>query len=72
VFAGVAPASDPRLVLVLVIQRPTAGEIYASAVAAPVFQRVMSGALRLLNIRPDDLPELPVTVAESDPGKEAG
>ncbi|HER34928.1 MAG TPA: penicillin-binding protein 2 [Halothiobacillaceae bacterium] len=59
VFAGLAPASDPRLALVIVVNRPTAGEVYAGDVAAPVFQRVMSGALRMLNIRPDDLPELP-------------
>lgn len=59
VFAGVAPASDPRLALVVVLHRPNAGEVYAGDVAAPVFERVMSGALRMLNIRPDNLPELP-------------
>lgn len=59
VFAGVAPASDPRLALVVVMYRPTAGKVYAGDVSAPAFQRVMSGALRILNIRPDDLPELP-------------
>ncbi len=60
VFAGLAPASDPRLALVVVINRPSAGKVYAGDVAAPVFQRVMSGTLRMLNIRPDDLPELPL------------
>ncbi len=59
VFAGLAPASDPRLALVVVLHRPKAGKVYAGDVAAPVFQRVMSGALRMLNIRPDNLLELP-------------
>jgi len=66
VFAGVAPASDPRLALVVVLQRPSAGQVYAGDVAAPVFQRVMSGALRMLNIRPDDLPELPAGQVAGD------
>ncbi|TKA90581.1 penicillin-binding protein 2 [Guyparkeria sp. SB14A] len=85
VFAGVAPASDPRLALVVVLHRPNAGKVYAGDVAAPVFQRVMSGALRMLNIRPDNLPELPAgqiagdrppavapAVAESTRSREAG
>jgi len=55
VFAGTAPASDPRLVTVVVIDEP-GGEHYAGGlVAAPVFSRVMSGALRLLDITPDDV-----------------
>ena len=57
-FAGFAPASAPRLVL-LVNLRDAQGEYYGGAVAAPVFQRVMSGALRMLGIAPDALPESP-------------
>ena len=53
VFAGIAPASDPRLVMVVMIDEPSAGKYYGGAVAAPVFSRVMTGALRLLNIAPD-------------------
>jgi len=53
VFAGMAPASDPRLVAVVVINEPSNGEYYGGKVAAPVFSRVMAGALRLLNIPPD-------------------
>ena len=68
VFAGLAPASDPRLALVVVINRPSAGKVYAGDVAAPVFQRVMSGALRMLNIRPDDLPRLPLQQIAGDTG----
>ncbi len=53
VFAGMAPASAPRLVAVVVINEPSNGEYYGGKVAAPVFSSVMSGALRLLNIPPD-------------------
>jgi cell division protein FtsI (penicillin-binding protein 3) len=58
VFAGMAPASDPRLVAVVVINEPSNGEYYGGKVAAPVFSSVMAGALRLLNIPPDDAPLL--------------
>ncbi|MGA7801765.1 MAG: penicillin-binding transpeptidase domain-containing protein [Gammaproteobacteria bacterium] len=55
VFAGMAPASDPRLVMVVMINDPQ-GVYYGGLVAAPVFARVMAGALRLLDVPPDDLP----------------
>jgi len=55
-FAGMAPASDPRLVMVVVIDEPRAGEFYGGEVAAPVFAKVMAGALRLLAVPPDGLP----------------
>ncbi len=58
VFAGMAPASKPRLVIVVMVNEPNNGDYYGGAVAAPVFSNVMSGALRLLNVPPDDLPEL--------------
>jgi cell division protein FtsI (penicillin-binding protein 3) len=58
VFAGMAPASAPRLVMVVTIDEPSGEEYYGGQVAAPVFSRVMQGALRLLDIAPDDLPEL--------------
>ena len=54
-FSGMAPASRPRLVLVVVINEPSNGDHYGGEVAAPVFSRVMAGALRLLDIAPDDL-----------------
>jgi cell division protein FtsI (penicillin-binding protein 3) len=56
VFAGIAPASEPRLVMVVVIDEPRGQKYYGGEVAAPVFSRVMAGALRILNIPPDDLP----------------
>jgi len=58
VFAGMAPASDPRLVMVVMVDEPSNGKIYGGQVAAPVFSRVMSGALRLLAVPPDDAPLL--------------
>ncbi|MGH8413828.1 MAG: peptidoglycan D,D-transpeptidase FtsI family protein [Gammaproteobacteria bacterium] len=61
VFAGIAPASDPRLVTIVVIREPSKGQYYAATVAAPVFARVMTGALRLLDIPPDDLGNLTTT-----------
>lgn len=54
VFVGLAPASRPRLVTVVMISEPQAGEHFGGKVAGPVFSRVMAGALRLLNIAPDD------------------
>ncbi len=55
VFAGFAPASDPRLAIVVMIDEPSNGVYYGGLVAAPAFSEVMSGALRLLNIDPDDI-----------------
>ena len=52
-FAGVAPASNPRLVSVVMIDEPSAGEYYGGVVAAPVFSKVMQEALRIMNIAPD-------------------
>ncbi|MBM2829277.1 MAG: Peptidoglycan glycosyltransferase [Gammaproteobacteria bacterium] len=61
-FAGMAPAADPRLVMVVVIDEPQGDQYYGGQVAAPVFSRVMSGALRLLDVPPDDLPALTGTI----------
>ena len=55
-FAGIAPASRPRLVMVVVINEPQNEEYYGGQVAAPVFASVMTGALRLLGVAPDDVP----------------
>ncbi|MBT8039700.1 MAG: penicillin-binding protein 2 [Gammaproteobacteria bacterium] len=53
-FAGFAPASAPRIVAVAMVNDPSNGEYYGGAVAAPLFSSVMSGALRLMNVPPDD------------------
>jgi cell division protein FtsI (penicillin-binding protein 3) len=69
VFGGVVPASNPRLAAVVVIDEPSGGVYYGGEVAAPVFSAVMSGALRLLAIPPDDLQRMPATtlVQAQDP-----
>jgi cell division protein FtsI (penicillin-binding protein 3) len=56
-FAGMAPASSPQLVLVIIIDEPQGGEHLGGLVAAPVFASVMQGALRILDIPPDQLPD---------------
>ena len=55
VFAGIAPASEPRFAMVVLIDEPNGDEHYGGVVAAPVFSKVMEGTLRILNIPPDDL-----------------
>ncbi|MDH5472563.1 MAG: penicillin-binding protein 2 [Gammaproteobacteria bacterium] len=55
IFAGMAPASNPRLAMVVVLNEPSKGDYFGGQVAGPVFSKVMSGALRLLNIAPDNL-----------------
>ncbi len=52
-FVGLAPASNPRLIVAVMIDEPSNGQYYGGAVAAPVFSQVMSGALRLLSVPPD-------------------
>ena len=56
IFAGLVPASDPRLAAVVVIDEPSGDLYYGSEVAAPVFADVMAESLRLLAIPPDALP----------------
>lgn len=51
-FAGMAPAGNPSMVAVVVIKEPR-GKYYGGEVAAPVFSRIMAGALRIRNINPD-------------------
>ena len=53
-FGGFAPASDPRLVIFVDIRDPRKHGYYGAQCAAPVFRKVMTGALRILNIPPDN------------------
>lgn len=55
-FAGVAPVSDPRIAIVVMVDEPSEGSYYGGLVAAPVFGKVAARALRLMNIAPDNLP----------------
>ena len=63
VFAGFAPASKPRLAMVVMLNEPRNGQYYGGQVAAPVFSKVMTGALRLLDVPPDNLPATPTRLA---------
>lgn len=55
-FAGFGPMSDPRYAIVVVIDEPSKAGYFGGLVSAPVFSKVMSGTLRLMNIVPDNLP----------------
>ena len=68
-FVGFAPASDPRLIVAVMIDEPSAGRYYGGEVAAPVFSRVMAGALRALGV-PPDMPLAPVQVARHNAARE--
>ena len=52
-FVGLAPASDPRLVVAVMLDEPNAREYYGGLIAAPVFSKVMAGALRFMALPPD-------------------
>jgi cell division protein FtsI (penicillin-binding protein 3) len=62
VFAGFAPVSNPKLVGVVVIDEPQGDDYYGGEVAAPVFSRILSGALRLMAVPPDGLTEPPLEI----------
>jgi len=62
-FVGLAPASEPRLVIAVMIDEPAAGQHYGGSVAAPVFAQVMQGALRLMAV-PHDAPLDPILLPE--------
>ncbi len=71
-FAGFGPVSDPRIAVAIVIDEPSQGGYYGGLVSAPVFGKVMAGALRLMNIAPDNLPPaepVKVETAAVDPLK---
>ena len=54
-FAGLVPVDNPRFAMAVVIDNPTAGSYYGGLVSAPVFQKVMEGSLRLMDVPPDDI-----------------
>jgi cell division protein FtsI (penicillin-binding protein 3) len=68
-FVGFAPASDPRLIVAVMIDEPSNGRYYGGDVAAPVFAQVMAGALRTLGIAPDAPLNAP-QAADIPPAKE--
>jgi len=66
-FVGIAPISEPRLVVAVMIDEPSGGAHYGGDVAGPAFSQIMSGALRTLGVPQD----APVQVAESTAAKGA-
>jgi cell division protein FtsI (penicillin-binding protein 3) len=58
-FAGFAPASNPRIVVAVMIDEPGGGRYYGGDVAAPVFARIATASLRTLQVAPDALPAEP-------------
>ena len=64
-FVGMAPASNPRLIMAVMIDEPTNGEYYGGTVAAPVFSAVMADALRMLAV-PQDAPNNNVVIPAND------
>ncbi len=63
IFAGMAPADNPRLVAVVMIDEPGIEMYHGGEAAAPLFSKVMADALRLLDVTPDKLSELKEAVA---------
>lgn len=55
VFVGMAPASNPRFIIAIVVDEPTSGQYYGGLVAAPAFAKVMAGALRVYGVEPDGM-----------------
>ena len=60
-FVGLAPASDPRLIVAVMVDEPSNGVYYGGDVAAPAFSRIMAGALRTLGVQ-QDAPLKPIIV----------
>ncbi|HTJ96981.1 MAG TPA: penicillin-binding protein 2 [Rhodocyclaceae bacterium] len=70
-FVGFAPASDPRLIVAVMVDEPSAGKYYGGDVAAPVFAQIMAGALRTLGVA-QDAPMRPINLgSEADQVKES-
>lgn len=68
-FVGFAPVSDPRIVVAVMIDEPSAGQHFGGAVAAPVFARVAEASLRAMGVAPD-APLVPLHLAEREAPKE--
>jgi cell division protein FtsI (penicillin-binding protein 3) len=52
-FVGFAPVSDPRIIIAVMVDEPSAGKYYGGLVAAPVFSRIGGESLRALRVMPD-------------------
>lgn len=61
-FVGMAPASNPKIVVVVIVNEPKGSEHFGGQVAAPVFSRIVAGAMRVLDIAPDNMQENAATL----------
>ncbi|MDR2925034.1 MAG: penicillin-binding protein 2 [Azoarcus sp.] len=68
-FVGLAPVSDPRLVVAVMIDEPSGNQHFGGMVAAPVFAQVTEGALRALSVAPD-APSMPLQLTAMGDGRE--
>ena len=66
IFAGVAPVSDPQLAVVILINEPKGELYYAGHTAAPVFAKIMSASLQMLNVPPDDKTVSSLAISSTD------
>ena len=55
IFVGIAPISDPRIVVAVIVNEPQGREYYGGQVAAPIFASIASRTLRLLGVAPDKI-----------------
>ena len=53
-FVGLIPATNPRIIMAIMIDEPTLGSHFGGAVAAPVFSNVMTGVMKILNVPQDN------------------
>ncbi len=65
-FAGITPLNNPKLVIVVVIDQPKSKKHYGGYVAAPVFKKVATDSLRILNIKPDNIIKYQKKVSSKD------
>jgi cell division protein FtsI (penicillin-binding protein 3) len=61
-----APASDPRLIIAVMVDEPSANGYYGGLVAGPIFAKVMSGALRVLHVPLDQEETMPILLVRHD------
>jgi cell division protein FtsI (penicillin-binding protein 3) len=64
VFAGMAPATHPRFVMVVMIDEPSVEQYYGGLVSAPIFSKVMTGALRIYGVESDEETAVPILLTK--------
>ena len=67
-FVGLIPATNPRIIMAIMIDEPTVGSHFGGAVAAPVFSNVMTDVMKILNIpRDEKLPNATPQIEKVEP-----